>query len=44
MSVRDILEKIKKNILRRQKVGELTHYAFCYQLACTFEAVKEKFG
>ena len=36
-SVRDILQKSKK------KVGELTRYAFCYQLACIFEAVKEHF-
>ena len=39
-----ILLKIEKDIQRRKKAEELTHYAFCYQLVCTFEAVKEKFG
>ena len=27
----------------KKKLGELPHYAFCYHLACTFEAEKEKF-
>ena len=33
--------KFQKIIKRQQKAWELTRYAFCYQLVCTFEAVKK---